>query len=457
MSSLPDEAKLDELYLPGTHVRPRPFCPTLPSQRAHPRLTPQESLALHFPLLSSICQSTSLTSQLRGGIRFLDLRFALLDDGTLWAYHGVVPQRRRAEDVFDEVYAWLEGEGARECVVVSCKQVRRAYCSLTHTPEPAPSGIVLFKHRALTPPTRSLPSPQENPAPLFAPTLWSLLDRSSRSRSKWHDEDRWPALEEVRGKCVMFCRFGWDDRRESSLGCSFAAALLREGTDGLGAGSAGGLHPPTWPNDSRAAWRTSIGGRDTVVQDWVRTAPSLPDSLLPPGTGELMLSATQYGLSSPLALPRKASLALSLFDPSYSSLLPSPSPSPSDDQPPRLPHRISFLSCASFPLLYPSLAAKGFGLPSLGLGWRGVNDLVLRGLRRLALRDARLDGESGDETVKGDGRKGRGRRYEVGQGGMVLLLDFWECPAGGAGRNGRGGQEQRSSALVEELVRMNFA
>ncbi|TNY20641.1 PLC-like phosphodiesterase [Rhodotorula diobovata] len=346
MSSLPDEAKLDELYLPGTH----------------------ESLALHFPLLSSICQSTSLTSQLRGGIRFLDLRFALLDDGTLWAYHGVVPQRRRAEDVFDEVYAWLEGEGARECVVVSCKQ--------------------------------------ENPAPLFAPTLWSLLDRTSRWRSKWHDEDRWPALEEVRGKCVMFCRFGWDDRR--------------------------GLHPPTWPNDSRAAWRTSIGGRDTVVQDW-------------------------YGLSSPLALPRKASLALSLFDPSSSSLLPSPSPSPSDDQPPRLPHRISFLSCASFPLLYPSLAAKGFGLPSLGLGWRGVNDLVLRGLRRLALRDARLDGESGDETVKGDGRKGRGRRYEVGQGGMVLLLDFWECPAGGAGRNGRGGQEQRSSALVEELVRMNFA
>ncbi|GAA5849495.1 hypothetical protein JCM9279_000919 [Rhodotorula babjevae] len=103
MRYLPDEAKLDELYLPGTH----------------------DSLALFYPLLSSICQSTPILAQLRGGIRFLDFRFSLLDDGELWAYHGVVPQRLKAEDAFEQVYRWLEGEGRSECVVVSCKQVRQ--------------------------------------------------------------------------------------------------------------------------------------------------------------------------------------------------------------------------------------------------------------------------------------------------------------------------------------------
>lgn len=35
----------------------------------------------------------------------------------------------------------------------------------------------------------------------------------------------------------------------------------------------GGLHPPTWPNDSPAPWQTEIGSREVVVQDWV--TPSL--------------------------------------------------------------------------------------------------------------------------------------------------------------------------------------
>ncbi|GAA5908274.1 hypothetical protein JCM8208_000362 [Rhodotorula glutinis] len=288
MSYIPDEAQLDELYLPGTH----------------------DSLALFYPLLSSICQSTQILVQLKGGVRFLDLRFSLLDDGELWAYHGVVPQRLRAEDAFETVYRWLEGEGRTECVVVSCKQ--------------------------------------ENPAPHFAEHLWSLLDRTARTRDLWYDEDRWPSLGEVRGRAIMFCRFGWDTQR--------------------------GLHPPEWPNDSRAAWRTSIGGRDTLVQDW-------------------------YGLSTPLAIPKKAALALSLFTPD-SPLLPPSSTATSTSTDalahPRstsdpLPHRISYLSCASFPLLYPSVAAKGFGAPSLGLGWRGVNELVLRGLRRLATEVVRMN------------------------------------------------------------------
>ncbi|GAA5939210.1 hypothetical protein JCM3775_003212 [Rhodotorula graminis] len=358
MSYVPDEAKLDELYLPGTH----------------------DSLALFYPLLSSICQSTPLLNQLKGGIRFLDLRFSLLDDGELWAYHGIVPQRLSAADAFEEVYRWLEGEGRSECVVVSCKQ--------------------------------------ENPAPHFAETLWALLDRTSRSRALWYDEDRWPSLGEVRGKCVMFCRFGWDTQR--------------------------GLHPPEWPNDSRAAWRTTIGGRDTLVQDW-------------------------YGLSTPIAIPKKAALALSLFTPDSPLLPPSSSaakttatdarPHPLSTPDP-LPHRISYLSCASFPLLFPSVAAKGFGAPSLGLGWRGVNELVLRGLRRLAATDAATAaavaagvGEGKDEGA-GGGARARGRRYVRGEGGMVVLLDFWESTADSSGR---GRDAVRQGGLVLEVVQMNFA
>ncbi|GAA5856541.1 hypothetical protein JCM9279_005491, partial [Rhodotorula babjevae] len=206
----------------------------------------------------------------------------------------------------------------------------------------------------------------------------------------------------------------------------------------------GGLHPPSWPNDSRAAWRTSIGGRETLVQDW-------------------------YVLSTPLAIPKKAALALSLFTPDSPLLPPSSASSPSSttpsirtrtrSTPDPLPHRISFLSCASFPLLFPSVAAKGFGAPSLGLGWRGVNELVLRGLRRLAADDAATAAAAAAAAGSSEGKEdagasARGRRYVRGEGGMVVLLDFWESTAGGSGR---GRDARRERGLVQQVVQMNFA
>ncbi|GAA5927326.1 hypothetical protein JCM10213_003441 [Rhodosporidiobolus nylandii] len=328
MSFLPDSARLDELYLPGTH----------------------ESLALHFPLLGSMCQSSTLTTQLNGGIRFLDLRFSLLRSRPLrftgrtrelesawelWAYHGPLPQLRRAEDVFEEVYAWLKSEqGRRETVVVSCKQENAT------------------------------------PSSVFASTLWALLDRRQEF---WYDKERWPSLGEVRGKCVMFCRFGFDS----------------------------GLHPPIWPNDSSAAWKTEIGRKEVVVQDW-------------------------YGLPSVFAVPQKASLALSLFDPSSPALL-ALSSSPSSSEP-SIPPRINFLSSASFPLAPPSLCAKGFGWPRWRLGFYGVNALFHAGLRRA----------QGQAEKTGEER--RGMRYEEGQGGMVVMLDFWEEPR----------------ELVPSIVSLNF-
>lgn len=91
----------------------------------------QQSLALNYPLASSLCQTTTLTAQLRGGIRCLDLRFSLIRDDKkggkplLWAYHGPVPQGREMGEVFQELYEWLGSEeGKRETVIVSIKQVR---------------------------------------------------------------------------------------------------------------------------------------------------------------------------------------------------------------------------------------------------------------------------------------------------------------------------------------------
>ncbi|GAA5910135.1 hypothetical protein JCM6882_006525 [Rhodosporidiobolus microsporus] len=336
MSFLPDEAKLDELYLPGTH----------------------ESLALYFPLLGSICQTTSLTSQLRGGIRFLDFRFSLLPlsnprahsrqfegkDGEKWelrAYHGILTQLRGAEDAFEEVYRWLETEGRGETVIISCKQENAT------------------------------------PSTAFAATLWALLERS---KDKWYTDERWPSLGEVRGKCVMFCRFHFDGR---------------------------GLHPPIWPNDNLAAWSTEIGQRQVVVQDW-------------------------YGLPSLFSIPQKAALALSLFDassssPSSSFAISPPSPScptttptptlTSTSTPTPTPLRLNFLSAASLPFLPPSLAAKGFGWPRWRAGVWGVNDLFLRGVEERERRGVRV-------------------RRKSGEGGMVVVGDFWESTGTGGGEGG---------------------
>ncbi|KWU41380.1 PLC-like phosphodiesterase, partial [Rhodotorula sp. JG-1b] len=266
MAALPDHVHLDTLYLPGTH----------------------QSLALNYPLASSLCQTTSLTAQLRGGIRCLDLRFSLIRDDKkggklrLWAYHGPVPQGREMGEVFQELYDWLGSEdGKQETVIVSVKQENTGH------------------HE-------------------FAALVWELID--STRPYMWYDQNMWPTLGQVRGRCVMFCRFGFDSGRESAL-C--------------------GLHPPVWPNDKPYPWRTEIGGRATVVQDWVSLH------------ARVVIIHAQVVKQLPLfaaALLAKA-----------------------DNEPPTVPFRINFLSCGTFPTLYPSHAAKGFGTPRFGIGYRGVN------------------------------------------------------------------------------------
>lgn len=121
MADLSDTASLANLYLPGTHVRLLLSSDTFTCAENFV----QESMALYgFPISS--CQTASLKSQLEGGMRFLDLRFAL-KHGHLAAYHGIQNEYLTAEEAFGAVYDFLE-ERPSETIVISIKQVRR--CNL---------------------------------------------------------------------------------------------------------------------------------------------------------------------------------------------------------------------------------------------------------------------------------------------------------------------------------------
>lgn len=173
---------------------------------------------------------------------------------------------------------------------------------------------------------------------------------------------------------------------------------------------------------------------------------------------------------------------------------------PREDEPPPIPYRINFLSCGSFPTLYPSHAAKGFGAPKFGVGYRGVNALVASGLeaqRRgmieaegFAFSDMTVpeptrpapdgrthesDGFSSDSTLlpriaigpedeKPSPLRSQapspqllppadlsiqeasptlyGQQRRDGHGGMLVFLDFWESP--------------RKVKLVDQIIEMNF-
>lgn len=120
----------------------------------------------------------------------------------------------------------------------------------------------------------------------------------------------------------------------------------------------------------------------------------------------------------------------------------------------RRPLRISFLSGATLITAFPYLVAKGMGYPSVSsyFGFPGVNERVLEGLlARGALGEQSGWGdergfarggaveESGDELRKeaqlgtstsGSVGVGVEADAEPGEGGMILLSDFWEFPGG---------------------------
>ena len=129
------------------------------------------------------CQSidTPLSVQLESGIRVLDIRLALVKD-RLIAYHGITPQRTPFHDILTTMHAFLTAPASsRETLVVSIKQEDFA----------------------------------TTPAPKFSAAVHTEMFSGPGGKEMWYLENRIPRLGEVRGKAVLFSRFGgncdgWD-------------------------------------------------------------------------------------------------------------------------------------------------------------------------------------------------------------------------------------------------------
>ena len=158
------------------------------------------------------------------------------------------------------------------------------------------------------------------PPPIFSQRVRDEIAASEGGMDMWYLANRVPALGEVRGKVVMFSRFGGDGNG------------WKNGLDGMG------IHPTTWPDSKKDGFTWEC--RNTLVQthDW-------------------------YNIPSFLSIPEKVDLATRILIPSRDDL-----------QTPNL--SITFLSASSFPLGLPPVIARGFGWPKSGFGVEGVNSRV---------------------------------------------------------------------------------
>ncbi|KIP02632.1 hypothetical protein PHLGIDRAFT_32127 [Phlebiopsis gigantea 11061_1 CR5-6] len=287
LKHIPDRVPLSCVTLPGTH----------------------DTMAFYgWPV--SQCQSldTPLAVQLASGIRVLDIRLAVKDN-RLMAYHGLYPQKASFQDILAVIHAFLTAEKTkRETVVMSIKQEDFATVRSEH----------------------------------FSQLVHDEIASGPGGRAMWYLDNRVPALGEVRGKVVMFSRFGGDgDGWEGGL-------------EGLG------IHPTTWPDSAREGFSWEC--KNTVVRthDW-------------------------YSIPSFLYIPEKTALATQI-------LLPPPG------DPPTPSLAITFFSASSFPLASPPTVARGFGWPKLGFGVEGVNSRAAQWFMKML---AEGTGESKEPRIRG--------------------------------------------------------
>lgn len=162
------------------------------------------------------CQevSTPLGIQLASGIRLLDIRLAV-KKGKLMAYHGRYPQKASFQDILTVICAFLTSKkGCRETIVMSIKQENTA----TET---------------------------------FSRLLNREIKRGPGGRDMWYLDNRVPLLGEVRGKVIMFSRFGGG-----------GAAGWEGGTEGIG------IHPTTWPDSKKEGFTWECKNTIVRTHDW---------------------------------------------------------------------------------------------------------------------------------------------------------------------------------------------
>ena len=166
MAELPDDLRLNEIAIPGTH----------------------DSAAVYVQMAYfAKCQSKSLSAQLQAGFRYLDIRLAV-DKDKLVLTHGSMRCKRGSqllsaslylEDVLEECRSFLRNHPT-ETILFAVKQ------------EDGEESVAAFQdilHRYIN----------------TAPSVWLLTDR-------------FPTLEEARGKIVLLRRYPDESGRGENSG-----------------------------------------------------------------------------------------------------------------------------------------------------------------------------------------------------------------------------------------------
>jgi 1-phosphatidylinositol phosphodiesterase len=149
-----------------------------------------------------------LFTQLRCGIRALDIRLSIVD-GELIAFHGLYPQRTPFASILATLHQFLTAPASKsECIIVSIKQ-------------------------------------EDHASPAFTALVNSTICASAGGAEMWFTQsNRIPMLGEVRGRCVLFSRFGDPDG------------------EGLG------IHPDRWPDSVPQGFEWMCRETAVRVSDW---------------------------------------------------------------------------------------------------------------------------------------------------------------------------------------------
>lgn len=157
----------------------------------------------------SQCQSKPLDAQLHAGIRVVDIRLSIID-GRLIAYHGIFPEFTPFANMLVTMHDFLTStKTASETLVVSIKQ-------------------------------------EDSDTRLFPILVREAIEASPGGLEMWYLENRIPCLGEVRGKAVMFSRFGGNGWENGS----------------------NGIHPPLWPDSVKECFEWECERTMVRTQDW---------------------------------------------------------------------------------------------------------------------------------------------------------------------------------------------
>jgi 1-phosphatidylinositol phosphodiesterase len=188
-----------------------------------------------WPIAQCQSASTPLSTQLHSGIRVIDIRLGVVplpssNKRQLIAYHGLWPQETPFTSILNDIFTFLSSPiGSKETIVMSIKQEDSEI-----TPTPLFSQLV-------------------KDTIIHGPGGWDeskIQAKTGVNKGMWFLENRIPKLGEVRGKVIMFSRFGGN------------GAGWENGLEGLG------IHPTTWPDSEKNGFEWELKGTIVKTHDW---------------------------------------------------------------------------------------------------------------------------------------------------------------------------------------------